>query len=594
MTSEGLPAPVRSPQKIIADAGLALMRAADTYRSHGGAHPLAAAALQRVYERLSEATTAEPLQLEVTLGGLLHGERPFTAPTQGRKQDALATPLFSEGVRRITFLPGLPLSELEPLLRAWFDAASGHASSEGVTTYFWESEPKFVLLIIIDVFALGEDATSDDTRAGLGRALSAKDRIDALVAAIASRGLSAIAEAGSGPAMDLARTHRVGSDDIALLRAEGLREITAESLAKQDVTAKAPDALSDFELSPLTDELTKLRAQKGAGFSTAVLYAAAVSEEPDRSQLAGRLVELGRTRLDENRFKDALDEYQRLVELAKMDAAHAQAHTAVLMKVKNQLVSDATFDKLMAAIDTEAGSDEALAFLETVRKPLEQKLVAALPKLRTENGRKAVAKLVSGLLQGSAAMAAQVKTMNATMFAEVLGRVKAMTPEEQVTVLTEAFHNHDAGVRRAAMGIVTPELVMRLGKAMMQARLGDTDAGVRAAMRKIAAQAEDPNAVAPLVGLMKRPSTPPEEKKAIMQALASIPGPDTLRGLLDEAENEHDSELRVAAIHALSELGDVRAKAPLETIAGKLLTAPSVKAAAREAVARITAGAAGR
>lgn len=568
----------RAAARQIAELGQMLRRAVDTYRTYRSRHQLTRQTLERIHEKMTAVLQAGPLQIEVTLTGLMHEDKPIGASTAtGKREDPLTAPLFAEGVRRLTFLPGLDASELTTFLDSWFDTVTQPASSEGVTTRFWEAELKNVQLVVIDSFSM-ENEPPPDPSAPRGK-LTARQQIDSLVSAISAQGM-----AGGGDKAARASLMRVGADDIALLRAEGLRDITADSLKRQDVSHRPVATVSAAELAPLAAELGKVREQASLAIFQSLLNAAVLASEKDRELLLRRVEALVGVMIDEARYREPLERYQQLIGQAKQDNELTPARTALLVRFKNALTSDAVLQKLIAAVDTEEGSDDAFQVLQVVRKAIEAKLPALLPQVKLAAARTKLAGLLTEALP-LAEVLPKVKSMDAGAFAEVLKRLGTLKPEEQAALLVEGLRSHDHALHRVAAGALTPSLVPLLPRGLFAAQLTSPDAGVRAAALAVARELEDPSTAPPIASLLTLASTTPEERRSIYALLQVLQNPKVVPVLIDELERQNDADAKVELVRLLSALGDPRAIEPLEAQGGKLLAPGKVKLACKVAVA---------
>lgn len=572
----------RAAARQVAELGQLLRRTVDTYRTYRSRHQLTRQALERIHEKLTSVLQAGPLQIEVTLGGLMHEDKPIGGgQATGKREDPLTAPLFAEGVRRLTFLPGLEPGELTAFLDSWFDTVTQPQSSEGVTTRFWEAELKNVQLVVIDSFAMENEAPPDPA-APRGK-LTARQQIDSLVSAISAQGM-----AGGGDEAARASLMRVGADDIALLRAEGLRDITADSLKRQDVTQRPVATVSPAELAPFAAELAKSREQASQSIFASLLNAAVLASEKDREQLLHRVETVVRALLDDGRFKEPLERYQELIEQAKHDHELTPARTALLVRFKNALTSDTVLERLVAAVDTDDGNDSAYEVLQVTRKAFEARLAALLPQVKHAAAR---AKL-QGLLTEALPLAEvlpKVKSMDAAAFGEVLKRLQTLKAPDQAALLGEGLRSHDHAVHRLAVAALTPSIVPLLARGLFAAQLTSHDAGVRAEALRVAEELEDPTTAPPMASVLALASTQLEERRRIYAALQLLGNAKVVPALLEELERVSDADAKVELVRCLSALGDPRAIEALEAQGGKLLAPGKVKLACKVAVAFLKA-----
>ncbi len=568
----------RAAARQVAELGQMLRRAVDTYRTYRSRHQLTRQSLERIYEKLKSVLEAGPVQIEVTLTGLMHDDKSIgTAAATGKREDPLTAPLFAEGVRRITFLPGLEPSELQAFLDSWFDTVTQPQSSEGVTTRFWEAELKNVQMLVIDTFAAGDEAQPDPAAAK--SKATARQSIDALVAAISAQGM-----AGGGDQAARASMMRVGADDISLLKAEGLRDITAESLKRQDVSQRPVATVSTAELAPLAAELSKVREQASLSLFGALVNAAVMASPEDRERLLQRIDAVVLWLIENGQVREPLERYQRLIEQAKADTELTQVRTGLLVRFKNALTSDRALERLVAAVDSEGGNDAAFEVLQVMRKAIEARLPALLANVKSAEAR---ARL-SGLLTEAvplAEMLPKVKTMDAAAFGELLKRLPALKAADQATLLTEGLHSHDHAVHRLAAQALTPSVVPLLARGLFAAQLASRDAAIRSAAFAVAVELEDPTTAVPMASVLALSTIGQEERRRIYAALQKLMNPKVAPQVIDELDRQNDPDAKVELVRLLSALGDPRAIEPIEALGNKLLTPGKVKTACKVAAA---------
>jgi hypothetical protein len=558
-----------------------LRRALDSLRTYRSSHQVAKLAMARAHAKWVEAIDGpQGLQLEVTLGSLLFEDTPLSsqAAGSGRREDPLALPLFNEGVRRLTFVAPIVHDELTVFLDAWLSAAASPSASQSVTTRLWEAELKTVQLVVIDSFALSDDVASTEASAG-GPVNSFRQQVDALINAIASEG-----HAGGSDAKLETSVLRVSAEDIELLRAEGVRDITAEQLSRQESGGRTIEGLSDEDRDVLARELTVVRHDPAERFATALVNAALLSGGVDAKAATERLQALLKGLVETGQLKEALDAYQRLVAQVKEDQSLGSLRAGVVARLKPLFLSDWFVERLMFYLDAEEVHLGALYVLQVVGKSLVKHLTAWLPRLKTQGAKKAVAAIVAEAGAAGLAMGAQVKAMDATSFQEVMMRFRGMAPDEVVQVLAPALNSLDVEVRRLAMRALTPAVAVRVPRGVLQARLNDPDPQLRADMLRLVVRLEDPTAVPSVVALLKRPTTPADERVRLAEALGTLGGPQALQALTDGLEKQSEVEVRCACALALGASRDPLARAPLEAAAGRFLTLPRLRAAVQTAL----------
>jgi hypothetical protein len=379
---------------------------------------------------------------------------------------------------------------------------------------------------------------------------------------------------------------RVGADDISLLRAEGLRDITADSLKRQDTSHRPVAEVSIAELAPLAAELGRIRERAPERLLGALINAALLASEKDRELLIKRVEQVVQSLVEDGHYKEPLECYQRLIEAAKADNELNPARTALLVRFKNALTTQWMFDKLMAAIDSDEGNDAAFETVQVMRKAFEARIGMAMSAMTNAGARQRLGGLMTETLPVGTVLS-KVKTMDAPAFSEVLKRIGAMKTSDQAALLIEGLHSHDHGVHRLAAGALTPSVVPLLPRGLFATQLNGTDPEVRAKARELAIEMEDPTCAVPLASLLALQRTTLDERRAIYAALVKLASPKITLALVEELERQGDADVRVEIAKAVGAIGDSRAVPGLEAVAAKLLTPAKVKSACKVAAALV-------
>lgn len=550
-----------------------LRRAIDQGRAYGRNHPLAMSAVERFREHFTSVATEE-IALEVTISGLaIEGD---LLVGRAGQRDPLTMPLFNEGIRRITIAANPPPNERDAFFEAWINVVGNPNEAEALSTRCWELELEAFRLVVLDTFSLADEEGDDGER----NQQKAKAELDSLINAMASESSSTGAEAGP-------MLLRVSADDIALLRSELVRGVTAESLAQQDAK------LASLQLSPTDIE------NFVAGFSTrkdampraarALINAAVLSQGDEAGAFAKRLADLLAAFAERGRFGPSLEAWNVLVADARADTHLGAARVKLLTWLKQFFVSPAFLDPLIRALDAAEGKDpEALEALKTIAPTLGNSFREQVARLQNPAARSAAAGLLAELSPTQATRSINVADLNAASFGEFLKRLDAMPPPEATRFLTQALEHPEAEVRRDAAGAISPTVAVRLPRGVLANHLKDTDAEVRRRLLRVVADLEDPSAARALGELLKRPDVDEEERVRVYHALGKLGGKVAAEVLIAELDRKQDPDATVACVGALAVLGDPSAKKPLESLAGKLMAAPRVKAAARAALSRVT------
>jgi hypothetical protein len=504
--------------------------------------------------------------------------------TTKRSRDPLATALFQEGIRRITFLPTVTETEATTLLGEWVEAANQPLGGNVASTV-WEIEPKGLKLVLLDTFDganEGGDGTGLSTApAGTGRTLSVSQQIDSLVSAIAAEGLAAD---GTGGFVSQGLI-QVSADDIALLRSESLRNITAADLAVHE-SAKAPtQALEERVLNELRQELEQERDEALARLPATLLNAAVLNEASDWEVLTGLFDAFVKGAFAAGQRSVPLNSWQRMVAETKADPVFGTRRVSALKVWKPALTAPAVLEALVQGLDEEAqvrSTLEALRVLGKVAVPTVLKFATAA---RTDAGKRAALEFIREVDPAQVATSAAAMS-DPSSLSVVVNRLPQMSDAEACQILEGLLASTDVQARRIGAKALNAKRAPLLRHQLVLARLQDNDAEVRMAMLKVAIALEDPSTLAALMTLAKRPKMESPELDLVYEALAVTGAPEA-RSFLVEELHQGAAPRRVAAAVALGASTFSDAKAVLSETAGKLLTAPALKKACRAALERL-------
>lgn len=552
-----------------------LRRAIDQTRAYGKTHQLAAGSLDRFREQLASVTTEETA-FDITLAGAaLDGELLAGRPGQ---RDPLTLPLFNEGIRRVTIAANPPAHERDAFFDAWMQVVSNPAEAEALSTRVWELELEAFRLVVLDTFSLAdEDSSGGDD--GSQNQQKARQELDSLINAMAAE--SGAAAGSAGPAL-----LRVSADDVAVLRSELVRGVTAERLAQQDAK------LAALQLSPTDLENFVLgftpRADAVPAAARALINAAVLSQGEEAGAFAKRLSDLFAAFAERGRFRPTLEAWKWLVADARADTHLGAARVKLLTWLKQFFVSPAFLDPLLKTLDgAEGHAPDALEALKTVAPMLGSGFKDQVAKLTSAAARAAASGLLAEIAPAQATRSINVADLNAASFSELTRRLDALPIAEATRLVAQGLDHADVEVRRDAAGVITPRVAVRLPRGVLANHLKDTDAGVRGRLLKVVGELEDPSAAKALGELLKRPDVDEAERIRVYHVLGKLGGTVAVEVLVGELDRRQDEEATVAAVGALAVLGDPASKKALESLAGRLMAPPRVKSAARAAISRV-------
>lgn len=564
-------------------------RALEPFRQYSRVHPMAVEAQQRCVAGLLALTSKAELQLDVGPSALhLDGQAlPFTVQGAASKtRDPLATTLFNEGVRRLGFLTTLSEAEANALLGEWMEAANAPLGGN-VASRVWELEPRGLKLVLLDTFdgaQEGGDGTGvSAARTGSARALSVGEQIDALVSAISSEGLAA--DGGGGFVSQ--GLVQVSADDVALLRSESLRNITAAQLAAHEGGAQTKSAgLDAATLQALHDELEAERAQAMKGLGASLLNAAVLNAEEDWPRIVSAFSALVKSALALGEYALPLHTWQRLVAETRNDPIFGARRIEVLKQWKATLLSPDVMDALTLGLESEVGREPTLDALKLMGKAAVPAVLKYASASRHEAGRKAALGFVREVDPALAASSAAAVGDTSNLGSLVV-RIPTMPDAEARDILERLLSSLDVATRRVGAKALTAKRAPLLRHQLVLARLQDNDAEVRLSMLKVVLALEDPSTLPTLLSLGKRPRIDSPELELLFEAISVIGSRDAVEFLLNEL-NQSVGVRRIAAALALGAANVPTAREALTATASKLLTVPALKAACRTALERLS------
>jgi hypothetical protein len=555
--------------------GRLLRRAFEVVRQYKPTHVMARDARSRALGAALALVKAHgELELDLTAMALQH--QGVAIEEAKRRTDSIALPLFREGVRRLTLTPEVTLDELEPFFDGWLGAWLYPNSADGVATRLWEHQPRGLRAVIIDTFEFS-GAESDEPQGQGAAGVSVREQVDAIIGAIAAESLAGAADSRSTAVLS------VSAEDVALLRSGALGDITRDQLASHDVAASTLAGLDDGERQALADELGQARAQAPARFVTALVNAALLGRDEERSRAVTVFADFARAMISQGQCELPFALYREQVGALPRDTSLPQMRVGLLGRLRDALLSPPVLDPLVAALDDPEVAASALAALKRTGKACVPGLRERLPKLTTTDGKQRLLKLLHGLDPGLAASLSQGTALDAGALTEALRVCERLPEAERLPLLQRGLNSADLSVRRLALQKVTPRLAALLPAHVLNNRLGDADADVRAAALALVVAIESPAALPAVIASLRRPIEL-HERLRLYQALATIGGAAAVQALATELSSRTDTEARVAAAAALGALKDPRGLEVVAQVAARLLTPPRLRAACRAAL----------
>lgn len=545
-------------------------RAIDQTRAYGKGHPMAETATQRFREQFA-VVSIEETDLEITMAGVAHDEELLIG--RPGQREPLTQALFNEGIRRIVIGALPPDHERDAFFDAWMEIVIRPNEAEALSTCVWELELEAFRLVVLDTFSLTNGESSED----MALQMRTKQELDWLLNAMVAE--SSASDAGL-------TLLRVSSDDVAVLRSELVRGVTAEQLARED------SRLAELQLAP--EEVERFvqsfppRSEAVPAAARALVNAAVLAQGEDLEHYGRRIADLFAALAERGRFLPPLAAWKSMVADARADALHGAVRVKLLTALKPFFASAAFLGPLLKKVDTTDGkAPEALDALRIVGPMLGNSLKDQIPRLRSPAARSAVSMLLAEIAPGQATASVNVADLTAEAFAELVKLLDSMPHEESTRLISQGMMHADVHVRREAAAAITPTVAVRLARPVLARGLKDSDAAVRATMLQVVSDLEDPSTAPALGQLLKRPDLEEDERVRVYHALGKVGGRGAAEVLAAELSRKQSPEALLIAINALAALGDPSSAKALEALADKLLLSSRIKVAARAALARV-------
>lgn len=563
---------------------VALQRAGESSRTYAANHPSVAQAVERLEQRLTQVLAQfGELEFEVTGEGIIFDGNPVVARAGGR--DFLARTLFQEGVRKVTIQPGAPVEEVRTLITAFARSGAEEkpAGEESLASRFWEADFKFIRLVILDTLDLGMENEGEQGEK-IGRAAgwqaTFQSDVDALVNLMQHPG---------EPSAQVETGHiAVTTETLELLNSEGLRDITADDLARQDVALQQLESASEEARQSLRARVAT-EVQQGPDRYWAALLNAAVTTPALAQACLAASNELAVALAAEGQFAGAVDAFQALIAGARADTAQGPQRVALLTEFKKGLVAPEVLTRLVAGLDDPALAPGSEAALKRIVRSVAVQLQELFVTLKTDEGRARMKAILSGGAAPKPALAVPVAQLDDKGVAAALETLETLTPADAAEVVGRALGSADGKVRKLAAQKLDATIAMVMPKPRLHRRLADADPVVRRKAIAIVGEIEDLSALPHLKTLLQK-ALPDDERLLVIGTLGAIHHPQAQALLIEELEARKEVVLRVACVEALSNFATPLALKTLNGLVSKLLVSPAVRKAASDAVARLEGG----
>ncbi len=557
-----------------------LRKQLDAHRLYAAGHTTLKGFQDSLFQRVSAYIAEhEELALGVTAHTLTaEGQVVFTSD---KREESLSHALFLDGLERLVFARGLAQSELDQVMVLWRDAIDGRMpAGHNFLTRLWEAGFQHVNAVSIETFAEGED---DDKKQDRDKQ---QDQLKALMNELVSDKLAGEAPDGAkGP-----RMLRLTKEDLVVLRTEGVVELTAEDLARNDAAAAAqplPGLLAEDAqaLAAELSEADEVRLERGLH---ALAWASLSTSAAETEQLQEALRHLYVVLANKHRLDILADAFKHAVQAARAAPLEAEPRIRAVKLASETLGHPSVMEVVLPLLDEPATAEQALAALRFLQPAAVTSLLDMLRLLQTKGGRTKLVELLKAAGPKAEEVAARLEGAPADLAVLLLGLVKESDP--QWWALQRAGLAHEAPeVRRAVATQLSREKVLE-HRAELYALAGGDDAQVRHALLPRLVAARDRGVVPLLEKLLSQHTrVDAAERKSLLVALGMLGGEQACALLRKELTQEADGELKAAAALALGQAGDQSARPLLESFAKKVFGGGHLKDACAEALKRLDA-----
>lgn len=463
------------------------------------------------------------------------------------RNDSLAFLFFKDGVREVTFLPGIETEELDIFLGVLQKARKLVPEGDDLLTVLWEAEMVHFKYQYVDLLAEGVELPGvggGNTGAELQAALEAEDEE-----------IAAQEEGGSGEAADTPQT--VQQDDfnptLYVLDAREREHFKAE-LEKEMVR----DTRSDV-LKALFDRL----------------------EEPEnrdrQSEILGILETLLPNFLSRGKLVAATNVLRELRRLEQIDGMFDEQRLVESRTILDGISSVEAIEELMQALyggTIRASPNQLAGFLQFLRGTALAPLLRESEIVEHKELQSVLRKAVQGIAgQNQKALVALLEQDDPLVAAAAAKLAAEMKIAEAGPPLARLFDHADPAVRLAAIEAATVLKASTVASGL-EGRLEDEERDVRIAAARALAEIRYPPAAATLaaiIGGKRIRAADISEKVAVFEAYGTVAGDDGVR-LLDSLLNskggllgkKESTEIRAAAALGLGCVATPEARASLE------------------------------
>jgi hypothetical protein len=496
--------------------------------------------------------------------------------------DSITHPLYLDGVQLFTIKRGVTLLELEQLTDMWRATLDGRlGDTHTFTTRFWEAN--FPHLHVLSVESFSERSSTGE---GNQPASALQAVVDELSGVAPKTRLAPLA--GSSGFAGGRKLVRVTKEDLALLRSQGVSEMTEKELERYDSNERARiPGLKAGELATIAGEV---RAEHAKAIERALdaVFATGLNATTDEQQkLRSAFALVLSAMLGANQIERLRQNLARQVQMARAgDPLELDARFSVVTMLMGAIGAAHIIEPTVAALDHDATREAATVILRFLPASTAAGLLDWLVVPQTPAGRRVFADLIAAMKPDVANLAARIGWSDETLAIELLHMAKALGGAQSWPVREAALAHAAVGVQREGLKDLDREALLT-HKLKLLPLLASPVPELRHALFNAFVASKD-KAVAPaLATLLRRVQLDSAEHKRVLLALGTLGGPEACGALRNELTNGKDVELQCLAAYALGNAGDERSRPQLEELANKLFGGGQLKQAAKNALKQL-------
>ncbi len=581
-SAEGPDAATQLRPEAVLELGFLLRKVIDARAQYSAEHPNTRTAIQKLHERITLVLRDfASLTFDVHANAFLVADKPLQK-TQA-DQDVLAQTLFGDGARKVVFTRGLTPAQL----MQFFDVAARarHAGSDqSVMTAFWEAELANVQFVVATTFA--DEGTEGLEADAPGRRVTQAEQIAGVMNVFSSPELTATFNENELPTMIT-----LSNNELEVLSSKTLSGIDQEALKAHAAAARDSVLSVDQDtLRALHARLSQPRGDASERLLSALFDAAVTAPSDLKPRVVAQLQQVVEGMLTSNRLEPCARAISQLLQAARNSPAVAQQHLPVLNQVRQALAPGVVVDHLLSTLEDPNLAPHAIPLLRIFGALALDRIFDALGRLKTDEGKANVSKLLALINPKPDVLALRAKTATPEVAQQLVLLCNKQPPNVATPILGAMLQSSDAAIRRVA--VRTMERTIALGmSALLRKMIGDPDRDVRLNAVRLLGYAEDQASVDAMGRTLTRASTDALERREVYRALGEIGGAAAADVLTAELGRQQDLELRISLVGCFGRAWSPKAAAAVNELAGRLLGNPKLRQACKAAVAKAEAAA---